>query len=65
VQHAPFALYSPLENTPHKAIVTAQNANRWLAPSGSRSGQAELLDCEYFHVVFTFPEQIAAHRLSE
>src|SRR5579862_5718450 len=22
--------------------------------------QAELLDCEYFHVVFTFPEQIAA-----
>ena len=28
--------------------------------SGSNDRQAELLDCEYFHVVFTVPEEIAA-----
>src|SRR6202051_427671 len=29
-------------------------------PEGIQHRQAELLDCEYFHVVFTVPEEIAA-----
>lgn len=38
-------------------IAAAQNANRWLAPKDRRS---ELLDTQYFHVVFTVPQPITA-----
>ena len=41
-------------------IATAQNASRWLAREWIEHRQAELLDCQYFHVVFTVPEEIAA-----
>src|SRR5437868_15341636 len=61
---------SPLENTPHKAgngdlSITCRNRHcpkcqglaraKWLLQR-----KAELLPTEYFHVVFTLPEAIAA-----
>ena len=46
--------------TTRVAIATAPSANRWPAPSGLKIAKLELLDCEYFHVVFTVPEEIAA-----
>jgi hypothetical protein len=61
--------HSPLEKTPHKAgngelSITCSDRHcpkcqslaraRWL-----QDRQAELLDTQYFHVVFTVPEQIA------
>ena len=38
----------------------ARSASRSCARSGCRSGSAELLPVEYFHVVFTVPQEIAA-----
>ena len=70
VQHALLPSDSPLEKTPHKAgngelSITCSNRHcpkcqslaraRWL-----QDRQSELLDTQYFHVVFTLPEQIAA-----
>ena len=69
VQHALLPSDSPLEKTPHNACngelsITCANRHcpkcqslaraQWL-----RDRQAELLNTEYFHVVFTVPEQIA------
>ena len=42
------------------AIDTAQNVNRLARAQWIKDRQAELLDCPYFHVVFTVPEEIAA-----
>ena len=42
------------------AIGIAQSVSAWRAQSGLKSRQSELLDCEYFHVVFTVPEEMAA-----
>src|SRR5260370_40064519 len=62
--------HAPLENTPHNAgngelSITCANRHcpkcqslaraQWLAKR-----QAELLQCEYFHVVFTLPQRLAA-----
>ena len=67
MQHALLPLYSPLENTPHKASngdlpITCRNRHcpkcqaqarqRWLA---AREG--EVLGVPYFHVVFTIPHE--------
>ena len=41
-------------------IAIAQNANRLLERSRSRIVKPSCLDCPYFHVVFTVPEEIAA-----
>ena len=61
---------SPLENTPHNAgngeiSITCADRHcpkcqflaraKWL-----EKRQSELLDCEYFHVVFTLPAELAA-----
>ena len=69
MQHALLPVYSPLEITPHKTRngelpITCRNRccpkcqgaarAQWLADR-----QAELLPVEYFHVVFTLPQQIA------
>jgi len=69
VQHALLSLHSPLEKTPHKTrngeiSITCRNRScpkcqgaaraQWLADR-----EAELLPVEYFHVVFTLPQQIA------
>jgi hypothetical protein len=42
------------------AIATAPNASRWPRAQWLQERHAELLDTEYFHVVFTLPEPIAA-----
>jgi len=69
VRHALLPLYSPLANTPHNARngdLTITCADRhcpkcqalaraeWL-----ENRRSELLNTQYFHVVFTLPEQIA------
>ena len=40
-------------------IATAQNASRFARAQWLEDRQSELLDTQYFHVVFTVPEQIA------
>jgi hypothetical protein len=70
VQYALLSFHSPLEKTPHKAgngdlPITCRNRHcpkcqgaareKWL-----QQRTAELLPTEYFHVVFTLPESIAA-----
>ncbi len=40
-------------------IVIAPSASRWPRAQWIENRQAELLDCPYFHVVFTVPDQIA------
>ena len=47
-------------HTTRARTATAQSASLWPERSGWRSGQAELLECEYFHVVFTLPAELAA-----
>jgi len=37
----------------------AQSANRWPAPSGWRIVKPSWLNTQYFHVVFTVPQEIA------
>ena len=41
-------------------IGTAQSASRWPAPNGSKTARPNFSTAEYFHVVFTVPEEIAA-----
>jgi hypothetical protein len=41
-------------------IDTVQNASPLLGLNGSKTRQTELLNTQYFHVVFTLPQQIAA-----
>ena len=41
------------------AIATAQNASRFARAQWLEDRQAELLNTQYFHVVFTLPQQIA------
>src|SRR6266567_1090560 len=70
VQHAHLPSHSPLEKTPHNACngelsITCANRHcpkcqslvraQWL-----EDRQSELLNTQYFHVVFTLPEEIAA-----
>ena len=62
-------LNSPLENTPHKTgngelPITCPDRHCPKCQSLARAKwlekrQAELLPCEYFHVVFTLPEPLA------
>ena len=40
-------------------IAIAQNANRLLGLNGSKTVRPKLLNTQYFHVVFTLPQQIA------
>jgi hypothetical protein len=70
VQHALLALHSPLEKTPHNARngdlpITCTNRHCPKCQSLARAEwledrRSELLNTQYFHVVFTVPEQIAA-----
>src|SRR5271165_488284 len=70
VQHALLPSDSPLEKTPHNACngelsITCANRHCPKCQSLARAQwledrQAELLNTEYFHVVFTVPEQIAS-----
>src|ERR1035437_7407360 len=63
-------LHSPLEITPHKAgngelPITCRNRHCPKCQGAARAKwleqrKAELLPTEYFHVVFTLPEPIAA-----
>jgi Transposase zinc-binding domain len=63
-------LHSPLENTPHKAgngeiSITCPDRHCPKCQSFARAKclekrQGELLECEYFHVVFTLPAELAA-----
>jgi hypothetical protein len=69
VQHALLPSDSPLEKTPHKTrngelSITCANRHCPKCQSLARAQwlqdrQAELLNTQYFHVVFTVPEQIA------
>ena len=69
MQHALLSVYSPLENTPHNAgngelSITCRNRHCPKCQNTARAKwvearEAELLPVEYFHVVFTLPEQIA------
>src|SRR5260370_42622668 len=67
---APLPLRSPFENTLHKAgngddPITCADRHCPKCQSFARAKwlekrQAELLECEYFHVVFTLPAELAA-----
>src|SRR6266446_10801191 len=69
VQHALLPSHSPLEKTPHKArngelSITCSDRHCPKCQSFARfkwlqDRQAELLNTQYFHVVFTLPQQIA------
>jgi Transposase zinc-binding domain len=68
VQHALLPVYSPLENTPHKARngdlpITCRNRHCPKCQNTARAlwvqrRKGELLPIEYFHVVFTIPSQL-------
>src|SRR5438309_6395910 len=70
MRHALLPLYSPLANTPHNARngdLSITCADRHCPKSQSlaraewlEDRRSELLNTQYFHVVFTVPEQIAA-----
>ena len=70
VQHALLPSNSPLEKTPHNAgngelSITCSDRHCPKCQSFARfkwlqDRQAELLNTQYFHVVFTLPQQIAA-----
>src|SRR4029077_1158920 len=70
VQHALLPSDSPLEKTPHNACngelsITCANRHCPKCQSLARAQwledrQSELLNTQYFHVVFTLPQQIAA-----
>jgi hypothetical protein len=70
VQHALSPSHSPLEKTPHKTrngelSITCSDRHCPKCQSFARfkwleQRQAELLNTQYFHLVFTLPQQIAA-----
>ena len=69
MRHALLPLFSPLANTPHNTSngdlsITCADRHCPKCQSLGRAKwlekrQAELLPCEYFHVVFTLPEPLA------
>jgi len=60
-KNAASAITRAFPTTP-AATGTVRNVKTRSGPNGSPTGSRELLPVEYFHVVFTIPEEIGPHR---